>query len=335
MKWETPSFDDILNSFDIEAPKTNTEISWEEASQETLVVDEISLQYEIQIQDEVKGEEMSFQRAEKEEKSTNTPPTKRKVQSKPVAALLFLIRYITTSSVIFVVLLVSTNFSAYYSLLHGYIFSDSLERSKESLISSVEAGSISISDEEYQQKAQEIDTNVTNRHSIKQLISGEDEQSMLNIDITPYEDRIIIPKIGKNIPLLDIKQQTVAGHNELEDIFMKELENGVIRYPGSAKPGQSWNTFIFWHSSNYPWLPGQYNDVFALLDYLENGDKIIVYYKQKKFVYEIQGKKVIKPGDISVLKTQSADSELSVMTCWPVGTALNRLVVNAKLVSQE
>jgi hypothetical protein len=55
----------------------------------------------------------------------------------------------------------------------------------------------------------------------------------------------VIPKIGKNIPLLDIKQQTVSGHDELNNIFMKELENGVIRYPGSAKPGQNGNAFIF------------------------------------------------------------------------------------------
>jgi hypothetical protein len=35
---------------------------------------------------------------------------------------------------------------------------------------------------------------------------------------------------------------------------MKELENGIIRYPGSAKPGENGTSFIFGHSSNFPWV---------------------------------------------------------------------------------
>jgi sortase (surface protein transpeptidase) len=35
---------------------------------------------------------------------------------------------------------------------------------------------------------------------------------------------------------------------------MKELENGIIRYPGSAKPGEDGISFIFGHSSNFPWV---------------------------------------------------------------------------------
>jgi LPXTG-site transpeptidase (sortase) family protein len=83
---------------------------------------------------------------------------------------------------------------------------------------------------------------------------------------------------------------------------MKELENGVIRYPGSAKPGNDGNTFIFGHSSNFPWIKGDYNDVFALLDHVENGDEIIIYYNQKKFKYKINRKDVVTPGDVSVLE---------------------------------
>jgi hypothetical protein len=32
----------------------------------------------------------------------------------------------------------------------------------------------------------------------------------LNIEITPYENRVIIPKIGKNIPLLDIQNKNIG-----------------------------------------------------------------------------------------------------------------------------
>jgi sortase (surface protein transpeptidase) len=149
----------------------------------------------------------------------------------------------------------------------------------------------------------------------------------LDIEITPYENRIIIPKIWKNIPLIDIKNRNIKWEKELENIFMKELENGVIRYPWSAKPWKEWNTFIFWHSSNFPWMKWDYNDIFALLDKVVYNDEVIIYYWQKKYVYKIREKKVITPWDVSILERNMKKSELTLMTCRPIWTTLNRLIV--------
>lgn len=331
MKKNNDNFEDILNSFVIEVEESFRK------EEPLKSIDSIDHTAEILL-----GFDTTLEKAKMENQLLVSGNSKKKhiwekkSPSKVLLWFFFLVRYVTTSSLIFVVLLVTSNYSAYFSLIQSYVFSDSLEKSKESLISSVEAGSLSLSDGEYQKKAQELETKSGNQHSINQLLAKSNEEDVsLDIDITPYENRIIIPKIGKNIPLLDIKQQVVSGHSELEDIFMKDLEKWVIRYPGSAKPWDQWNAFIFWHSSNFPWVPWEYNDVFALLDHLENGDQIIVYYKQKKFVYEVQGKTTITPGDVSVLKKESKEAELSVMTCWPIGTTLKRLVVNAKLVPQK
>ena len=50
-------------------------------------------------------------------------------------------------------------------------------------------------------------------------------------------------------------------------------------------------------------MEGKYNDVFALLDKVVFDDEVIVYYGQEKFVYKIRSKNVIRPGDVSVLKS--------------------------------
>ena len=42
-------------------------------------------------------------------------------------------------------------------------------------------------------------------------------------EITPYENRIIIPKLGKNIPLLDVYHDLDANYIEMHKIFMEEL----------------------------------------------------------------------------------------------------------------
>jgi sortase A len=116
---------------------------------------------------------------------------------------------------------------------------------------------------------------------------------------------------------------------------MKELERGIIRYPGSAKPGEDGSSFIFWHSSNFPWIKWDYNDVFSLLDNVTNNDEIIVYYDQKKYVYKITEKKVITPWDVSILNRDEKKPEITLMTCWPIWTTLNRLIVTWELVEKK
>jgi LPXTG-site transpeptidase (sortase) family protein len=68
------------------------------------------------------------------------------------------------------------------------------------------------------------------------------------------------------------------------------------------------------------------------LDNLEDGDEIIVFYNQKKLVYKVTDRAVVKPGDVQVLESRDpSKKELSLMTCWPVGTTLERLIIFAEL----
>lgn len=58
-----------------------------------------------------------------------------------------------------------------------------------------------------------------------------------------------------------------------------------------------------------------------------------MYYGQQKYIYKITKKEVISPGDVEVLKSKDPDlSELTLMTCWPIGTTYNRLVVVGELI---
>ncbi len=270
--------------------------------------------------------------------------------------IFFLIKYSLTSILIFFVLLLTTNYSAYLNIAKGYFYEDKLEEEAEYMINSVEAWSSidektdeeKIDEEEVRKeekenneiklkdfKQEEIkeENNQKVLHSINKLITkSNDKDIKLDIDITPYENRVIIPKIWKNIPLIEVENREVEWMKELNNIFLKELTNGIIRYPWSWIPWEKWNSFIFWHSSNFPWIKWDYNDVFALLDKLEKDDEIIIYYGQKKFKYKIREKKVVKPSNVEVLKKQEDKSEVTFMTCWPVWTTLNRLIVVWDLV---
>lgn len=71
------------------------------------------------------------------------------------------------------------------------------------------------------------------------------------------------------------------------------------------------------------------------MDQLSFGDEIIVYYNQKKFTYIIREKKIVKPGNVKVLERDETKKEISLMTCWPIGTTINRLIVFAELQEQK
>jgi LPXTG-site transpeptidase (sortase) family protein len=269
---------------------------------------------------------------------------KPKKRNSFIRASIFMTKYCVTSSLIFWVLLIATNYSAYFNIAKSYVFKEKIAAESKGIISSVEASNFKeiIIQKEKEEREKETNTNEdvkinhVSDYAIENLISLANKEDIeFNIQITPYENRIVIPKIGKNIPLLDIKNQKIEWAEELNNIFMEELENGVIRYPGSAKPGEEGNAFIFWHSSNFPWIDWEYNDVFALLDKVVYDDEIITYYGQKKRKFKVKEKKVIRPGDVSVLKRNKNKSEITLMTCWPIGTTLNRLIVVAELVEDE
>jgi len=286
------------------------------------------------------------EKVEKEEAELNQRKEKRIKKNKRIhfiSWIIFVTKYLITSALIFAVLLVTTNYSAYINIAKSYIYADELVMAQQRLVTSVEASNIKDKYKETAKEKVEEEKNeviekekIETKLSINKMKKKQDKKEInLDIEITPYSNRVIIPKIWKNIPLVDIKNRNIDWENELNDIFMKELENWIIRYPGSSKPWEDGTSFIFWHSSNFPWIKWDYNDVFALLDNVSYSDEIIVYYGQEKFKYRIREKKVITPGDVSVLERNKDKSEITLMTCWPIWTTLNRLIVVWELVDEN
>ncbi len=155
----------------------------------------------------------------------------------------------------------------------------------------------------------------------------------LDIDIAPSDDRLIIPRINQNIPVVRVSSKSLIEHDwdALEKEMQEALRDGVVHYPGTSVPGQKGNVVITGHSSYFPWDPGRFKDVFALLHDVEVGDEIVMYYQQDKYKYEVNDIEIVLPENIDVLK-QTPDDRLTLITCTPVGTNLKRLIVTAKPV---
>lgn len=135
------------------------------------------------------------------------------------------------------------------------------------------------------------------------------------------------------IPSLDISAPIQYVDEDNEEVYQKALRDGVVHYPGTAEIGQLGNAYIFGHSSDYPFIAGSYKTVFALLPRIEKGAEIIVTDKSgHEFTYIVTDSRVVEKDDLSVLDQMgNKEKLLTLQTSYPVGTALKRYVVLAKM----
>jgi LPXTG-site transpeptidase (sortase) family protein len=157
-------------------------------------------------------------------------------------------------------------------------------------------------------------------------------------DLYPSEMRLEVPKVLEgSVPIrnVDVEKFNFADLYASENKIQEALREGVVRYPFTANPDQFGNVFITGHSSYYPWDKGRYKQIFALLHKLEPGDQYFIFFKGKKYTYQVYDIFEIQPDDISVLAQPEELHMSTLMTCTPVGTTLRRLVVQADLVSVQ
>jgi sortase A len=152
----------------------------------------------------------------------------------------------------------------------------------------------------------------------------------VNVKVTPNL-RLIIPRINVDVPVIyDIGSDY--------DSQMAAMQDGVAHFaiPGAdAHPGEIGNTVIAGHSSNDLFDGGDYKFIFAQLEKLTVGDTIYANYKSTRYTYVITKKQVVGPSDVSELVYKTTQPMLTLVTCTPLGTSLNRLLVTAKQISPD
>lgn len=269
--------------------------------------------------------------------------------SRFVRGIKFFSLYLLLTGCIFALMMGALNFSAYSARVTNWINPEIITNMRDQLQAAVTNSNITVhaaqiddtreSLETVSEKVANTDPEIiySRSYGAENLLSGISRtQGEATFDVAPYENRILIPRLGKNIPLIDVDHDIGTSYDQMHETFMEELKKGVVRYPGTARPGEVGNAFIFGHSSNYPWIESQYNEVFALLDTLKKDDDIIVYYGQKKYIYKVTDHAIVKPGDTKVLSTRDPNKkEISLMTCWPIGTALERYIIFGELVENN
>lgn len=136
---------------------------------------------------------------------------------------------------------------------------------------------------------------------------------------------IVVPKISANAKIIP----NVDPYNNVE--YQVALTKGVAHAVGTSFPGYAGNVFLFSHSSVNFYEANRYNSIFYLLDKLEKGDEIDLYYNGEKFKYFVTDKKIVNAQDIKYLGSLGSGKTVTLMTCWPPGTTWKRLIIIAEM----
>lgn len=145
-------------------------------------------------------------------------------------------------------------------------------------------------------------------------------------EIKPADENfgIVIPKIGAN-------SRVIADVNPFDSSqYQQALTRGVAHAKGSDYPDGTGNVFLFAHSSDNWYHANRYNSIFYLLYKLEKSDEIDVYYRGHKYIYRVTEKKTADANDTKYLNPYFSANRLTLMTCWPPGTDMERMIVLAE-----
>lgn len=110
------------------------------------------------------------------------------------------------------------------------------------------------------------------------------------------------------------------------------LKNGVAHMKGTAAlDSTTGNSFIFGHSSRFIRSGGPYDTVFANLDKLKEGDELWLTNNGQAEKYQVVRSQSVSANDSSVTESKS-HRQITLMSCWPIGTTFKRWIVQADLV---
>lgn len=149
---------------------------------------------------------------------------------------------------------------------------------------------------------------------------------------------ISVPTLGIRAPVLlpSLKYWSSHAWTLMEEQMQVGLNYGTVAYPHSTNPGGMGSLIIAGHSSP-PTLTAEqsaYGNVFAKLPDISIGENITISSGRSSVTYTVEDKIIVKPSEVSILEQQNDESLLKLITCYPVGTTKNRMIIIAKKAAE-
>ena len=139
---------------------------------------------------------------------------------------------------------------------------------------------------------------------------------------------IIIPTIGL--------KATVANPTSTDiKILDQSLLTGAVRYPTSARLGETGNVVIFGHSSYLPVVGNQAYKAFNGIQKLVAGDSVTVYSSGTAYTYRVRGVASASAASDAGINLAVTGRVLTLATCDSFGAKSDRFIVTADFVESH
>jgi len=118
-----------------------------------------------------------------------------------------------------------------------------------------------------------------------------------------------------------------------EETIQQYLKEGAVVLPLGTSFGEPGNVVVTAHSSGSEAF-GPYRFAFAKLADLEVGDEYVISTPTASYTYRVYDSEIVWPHEVDKLP-QDDRSTVTLVTCWPLWTNFQRLLVHTELVKTE
>ncbi|OGZ66006.1 MAG: hypothetical protein A3C50_03215 [Candidatus Staskawiczbacteria bacterium RIFCSPHIGHO2_02_FULL_43_16] len=134
------------------------------------------------------------------------------------------------------------------------------------------------------------------------------------------------------IPSLNIVAPVVIGESTQVAALERNLDKGVVYYPGSVLPGEAGQIAVLGHSAPPNWPKIKYDWVFTHINDLSPGDLVILHFNNRQYTYKMTEKSIVKKGqEVGANGLTGKNNILTLVSCWPPGKDYQRIAVYAEL----
>jgi len=119
------------------------------------------------------------------------------------------------------------------------------------------------------------------------------------------------------------------------EVLDQDLRLGAVRYPTSAKLGETGNVVLFGHSSYLPIVLNQAYKTFDGIQKLAAGDVITVSSSGTAYTYQVKSVMKKSANDNSAIPLSVAGKMLTLVTCNSFGAKEDRFIVVADFVESH
>lgn len=190
-----------------------------------------------------------------------------------------------------------------------------------------------------------VDTSIPTWFQPMQTENLNERLDILPPELQKYRTQtqfLVVPAMGMITPIVELDNKAPDYKSAIQwwnFDYNKYLVGWPTIYPWTASVWNPGNTFIFAHSNFWHDKPGDFKTIFRLTYNIEKGDKILYFKKtewqRKLYTYEVTQSMLVNETDIRVMLPEKGKKELTLSACRPIGTAKQRRINRASLVSES